>query len=106
MLDDRARGHVKLYAHFRGENLRERRLAKAWRTAKKHVIQRLSAPACSLHEHAQVVLVLVLADVVFEGLWTKRAVEGTVVGVRFTTDNARRLDVVCFGFAFGHRVRF
>ena len=98
--------HVERDAHLVREDLRERRLAEARRTAEEHVIERLAALLRGLHEDAQVLLVLRLADVVVERARTERAIEAHVV-----TESAR-VDAALFAVIVAilrsrlrHRVR-
>ena len=69
------------HAHLVREDLRERGLAEARGAGQEQVIERLAAAARRLDEHAEVLLVLGLADVVVEGLGAERAVVAAVVAV-------------------------
>ncbi len=81
VLDDRAVRHVERDAHLVREDLREGRLAQTGRAAKEEVIERLAPLLRGGDEHAEVLLVLLLADVIVERARTQRAVETRVLGL-------------------------
>ena len=66
VLDGRARGEHQIDAELLGQDVRQRGLAEAGRTAEEHVIERLLALRGGLHEHLEVLLDLVLPDEVVE----------------------------------------
>jgi hypothetical protein len=53
--DNRTRRRAETDAHFLGDNLRERGLAKPGRTKEKHMVKRLPAPLGRLDKHPQIV---------------------------------------------------
>ena len=79
VLDGGAARHDELRAHLVGQDVRERRLAEAGRAAEEDVIERLAAAARGLDEDAQVLLVLLLADVLVERRRAEDAIEALVV---------------------------
>jgi predicted ABC-type transport system involved in lysophospholipase L1 biosynthesis ATPase subunit len=90
VLDRRAVGGEDVSAQLVTEDLGDGGLAQARRSAQEHVIERLAAPACGLHEHAQVVHHLALADELVEARGPQRAVELAVEPV-----GGRRHDARC-----------
>ena len=72
--DHRPGGGAKTDAQFARQNLRERGLAQARRPEQQHVIQRLAAPARSLHKHFEIGLGRGLADEFIEALRPERAI--------------------------------
>ena len=76
-------------AHLVGDDVGERRLAQPRRPEQQHVVERLAALARRLHEDAQVVDDLPLADVVVELPRPQRLLELQLVGVGRARDQAR-----------------
>ncbi len=75
VLDGGSARHEQLDAHFLGQDVRERGLAEAGRTAEQDVVERLAAAPRRLHVNAQVVLVLLLTDEFVQRRRAKDAVE-------------------------------
>ena len=63
LFDGRSRGDADVYAHLRGDDSRQRRLAQTRGAVEQHMIQRLRAPPRRLNEHIEVLLGLRLPDV-------------------------------------------
>ena len=87
--DDRARRGAKSHTHFLGHDLRQRRLAQAWRAEEEHMVERIAARLRRLDEDAQIFTRRLLADKFVERfgaqgridvLGTPRGSEKAVVG--------------------------
>ena len=79
-LDGGAGGGVHLRAHLVGDDARERGLAQPRGAREDHMVERLSAVASRLDEHAQVLADALLADVLVERARAQRAVLVEVLG--------------------------
>ena len=77
LLDGRARGDADARPHLLGDDPGQRGLAQAGRAVEQHVVQGLSPLLGGLDEHGQVVLRLLLADILPQGLGP----EGPLLGV-------------------------
>src|SRR5437773_5516974 len=82
VVDRRAGADLDGDAELVGDDVGERRLAQAGRSAQKHVLHRLVPAARGLEQDAQVVAHLFLADVLAEESGTEREVVLVVVGAR------------------------
>src|SRR6202022_5201514 len=78
-LERRPAGDVDERAKLVGDHMRERGLAKPWRPAEEHMVERLLALARRGHEHAKVVEQRPLADDLLEGARPQRTVEPRVL---------------------------
>ena len=96
VLHRRAAGHEQLRAHLFGQDVRQRRLAQAGRTAQQDVVERLFTPPRGLDVHAQVLLVLLLADELVQRAGPKDAIEAL-----FFTEHAARRQACRHGLTVG-----
>ena len=82
MVDGRTRADLDGDAELVGDDVRERRLAEAGRTAQQHVLHRLASAPRSLQQDAEVFAYLLLADVLGQHARAQRQVELIVVSSR------------------------
>ena len=80
VVDGGAGAHLDAHTQLVGDDVGERRLAKAGRSAQQHVLDRLAAPARCLEQDAEIFADLRLTDVLREQPWPKGQVVLLVVG--------------------------
>ena len=81
---DRAQPDTELLA----DDLRQRRLAEAWRPGEKHVVEGLVAPLGSVERDAELLLDPLLADEVVEPARPQGALDLVVLGVQHGSRDA------------------
>ena len=74
-LDSRPAGDLDIRPHLVRNHARKGSFTQARRSREQNVIDRIAALACSLDKNEQAIFDLLLADVVVELAWTKRALE-------------------------------
>ncbi len=88
VLDGGPRRGVGHDTHLACDDVRQRRLAEARRAAEKNVVEGLASAAGCFDEHAQVVFVVLLPDVLVERGRPKKPVEAGVVRLLAAPENA------------------